>query len=80
LERLSQPKPPHGNGTVWQIFSLLFHAIDSEKYMVTRYVKLVTQVKLCVYKHDRAKVTQHIQLVSILLHETKLVLGLFCLI
>jgi len=26
-------KNPHGSGTVWQTFSLLFHAIDSEKYL-----------------------------------------------
>ena len=36
-------------------------------------------VKLSLYKHDRAKVAQHIQVVSILLHEAKLLLGLFCL-
>jgi len=25
--------PPRGHGTVWQNFSLLFNAIDSEKYL-----------------------------------------------
>jgi len=25
--------PPHGDGTVWQNFSLLFNAIESEKYL-----------------------------------------------
>jgi len=44
-----------------------------------RYVKLAIHVKLSVYKHDRAKVAQHLQVVSILLHEAKLVLGLFFL-
>jgi len=32
-EGLSPPKPPRGCGTVWQNFSLLFNAIDSEKYL-----------------------------------------------
>jgi len=32
-EELSPPKPPlRGDGTVWQNFSLLFNAIDSDKY------------------------------------------------
>ena len=29
-ERLSPPKPPRGHGTMWQNFSLLFNAMDSE--------------------------------------------------
>jgi len=33
LEGISPTKPPRGNGTVWQNFSLLFNAIDSEKYL-----------------------------------------------
>jgi len=33
LEGISTTKPPHGNGTVWQNFSLLFNAIDSETYL-----------------------------------------------
>jgi len=32
-EGLSPPNPLRGHGTVWQNFSLLFHAIDSEKYL-----------------------------------------------
>jgi len=31
-EGLSPPTPLHGDGTVWQHFSLLLTAIDSEKY------------------------------------------------
>jgi len=33
LEGISPTKPPRGNGTVWQNFSLLFNPIDSEKYL-----------------------------------------------
>ena len=32
LEGISPTKPPLGNRTVWQTSSLLFNAIDSEKY------------------------------------------------
>jgi len=46
---------------------------------VTRYVKLARYVKLSVYEHDRTKGAQRIQVVSILLHEAKPVLELFCL-
>ena len=33
LEGISPAKPPCGNGTVWQNFSLLFDSNDSEKYL-----------------------------------------------
>jgi len=67
--RLNPSNPPCGNWTMWENFSLLFDAIDSEKYLgYARYVKL------SVYKHDRA---QRIQVVSTLLHEAKSMLGLF---
>jgi len=32
-EGLSPTKSPRGDGTVWQNFSLLFNAIDLEKYL-----------------------------------------------
>jgi len=47
--------PPRGDGTVWKNFGLLFNAIDLEKYLGWRYVKLARYVKLSVYKHDRAQ-------------------------
>jgi len=31
-----------------------------------------------LFKHDRAQTARHIQVVSILLHEAKVMLGLFC--
>jgi len=57
LEGISPSKPPRGNRTVWQNFSLLFNAIDSDKYLSCNitskwYVKLARYVKLSVYKHD----------------------------
>ena len=51
----SPSKTSHGYGTVWQNFSFLLNATDSEKYLVTRYVKLARYVKLSVYEHDRAQ-------------------------
>jgi len=33
LEGISPTKPPRRNKTVWQNFSLLFNAIDSENYL-----------------------------------------------
>jgi len=50
-EGLSPPKPPCGDRTVWQNFSLLFNANESEKY--SGYAgKFARYVKLSVYKHD----------------------------
>ena len=50
-------KAPRDDRTVWQNFSLLFNAIDSEKYLgyMIFQVKLVRYVTLFVYKHDRAQ-------------------------
>ena len=50
-------KALRGDRTVWQNFSLLFDAIDSEKYLgyMIFQVKLVRYVTLFVYKHDRAQ-------------------------
>jgi len=48
-------KAPRGDWTVWQNFSLLFNAIDSEKclgYAICQACKR-KYVKLSVYKHDR---------------------------
>jgi len=49
------PKAPCGDWAVWQNFSLLFNAIDSEKclgYAICQACKR-RYVKLSVYKHDR---------------------------
>ena len=46
---------PRGDGTVWQNFSLLFNAVDSEKYFGYAICKLARYAKLPVYKHDRAQ-------------------------
>jgi len=48
-------KGPRGDWTVWQNFSLLFDAIDSEKYSGDATCKVYKSryVKLSVYKHDR---------------------------
>jgi len=56
-EGISPLKLPCGDWTVRQNFSLLFNAIDSEKYLgyAISYVKLAIYVKLCVYKHYRAQ-------------------------
>ena len=79
-EGLSPPKPPRGNGTVWQNFSLLLMQSTRKTTWVTPYVKLARNVKLSVYKHDDRvqSGTTHSDSV-ILLQEAKPVLGLFCL-
>jgi len=54
-EGLSPSKAPCGDWTVWQNFSLLFNAIDSEKYLGYAMCQACKRryVKLSVYKHDR---------------------------
>ena len=54
-EGLSPPKAPRGDWTVWQNFSLLFNATDSEKYLGYAICQACKRryVKLSVYKHDR---------------------------
>jgi len=54
-EGLSPPKAPRGDWTVWQNFSLLLNAIDSEKYLGHTICQACQRryVKLSVYKHDR---------------------------
>jgi len=47
-------------------------------WKVLRLRDMSRHVKLSFSKHDRPKVAQHIQVVSILLREAKLLLGLFC--
>jgi len=49
------PKAPRGDWTVWQNFSLLFNAIDSEKYLGYAICQAFKRgyAKLSVYKHDR---------------------------
>ena len=53
--RAAKPKGPRGDWTEWQNFSLLFNAIDSEKYLgyAIRQACKRRYVKLSVYKHDR---------------------------
>jgi len=52
---LSPPKAPRGDWTMWQNFSLLFNASDSEKYLGYAICPACKRryVKLSVYKHDR---------------------------
>ena len=54
-EALNPPKAPCGDWTVWQNFSLLFNAIDSEKYLGYAICQACKRryVKLSVCKHDR---------------------------
>jgi len=54
-EGLSPPKAPVVTGTVWKNFSLLFNAIDSEKYLGYAICQACKRryIKLSVYKHDR---------------------------
>jgi len=54
-EGLSPPKAPRGDWIVWQNFSLLFNAINSEKYLGYAICQACKRryVKLSVYKHDR---------------------------
>jgi len=40
---------------VWQIFSLVFDAIDSEKCLLSWHVKLAKYVMLAVYRYDKAQ-------------------------
>jgi len=53
-EGLSPPKVPRGDWIVWQNFSLLFNAIESEKYLCYAICQACKRryVKLSVYKHD----------------------------
>jgi len=48
-------KGPRDDWTVWQNFSLLFNAIDSEKYLGYAVCQACKRryVKLSVHKHDR---------------------------
>ena len=67
---------------MWQNFSLLFDAIDSEKYSLRLcdMSSLQDYAKLTVYRHrhNRAlNVRQRSWVVSVF-HETMIVLGLFC--
>jgi len=66
-------------GTVWQNFSLLFNAIDSEKYRLRDMSSLQDMTNILFLSITGPKVAQHMQVASILLHEAKRVLGLFCL-
>jgi len=78
-EGISPQKLPCGDWTVWQNFSLLFHAIDSEKYLGLRNMSSLQYMSNFVFiSMTGPKVIQHIQ-VSTLLREAKSVLGLFCL-
>jgi len=74
-------KAPCGGGTVRQNFSLLFDAIDSEKYLGYKcdMSSLQGMSSFLFISMTGPKVAQCIQLVSTLLHEAKPVLGLFCL-
>ena len=72
-------KDPRGYGTVWQSFSLLFDAIDSQKHL--GYV-ICQACKICqnfCYEHDspQSGLTHSGSVYSASLGKT--VLGLFCL-
>jgi len=51
----SPSKTAHGYGTVWQNFSLLLNATDSEKYLGYAICQACKKVKHSVYEHDRAQ-------------------------
>jgi len=68
---VSEGQRPHGNGAVWQNFSLLFNEIDAEMYLG---YAICQACKICVKLVMSSKLV-----VSILLHLAKPVLGLFCL-
>jgi len=73
-------KAPRGDGTVWQNFSLVFNAIDSKKYLGYEICQACKICQTLFISMTGPKVAQRIQVVSILLHEAKPVVGLFCFI
>jgi len=58
-----QTKDAHGDGTVWQSFSLLFNAIDSEKYRLRDMSSLEGMSNFLFTRVTRPKVSQRIQIV-----------------
>jgi len=72
--------PPVAMGLPGKTFRLLFNAIDSENSL--GYGISCQACKICQFlfiSMTAPKMAQRIQIVSILLHEAKPVLGLFCL-
>ena len=64
-EGLRPPKPPTGDGTVWQDFSFLFNAIDSEKYRLRDMSSLQAMSSFLFISMTGPKVAQRIQVVSL---------------
>jgi len=79
LEGLSPPKTTRGNGTVRQNSSLLFNAIDLEKYLGYAISSLQGMSNFLFISMTGTKAARRIQVVPNLLHEAKPVLELFCL-